>query len=132
MAANQIRSALKALWWAALLLTLWQATSPTPVEASKLVNDKLGHFGIFLLLGVWGFHCWQAPQQRRIMVVFLVIFGIMIEGIQHYVPNRFFSLADWLADIIGVFASIGLYRWMVNKNRINQPFPDRKPPRIER
>jgi len=42
---------------------------------------------------------------------------LVIELVQHFVPNRIFSLYDFAADIAGIIAGVILY-WLLDARRV--------------
>jgi VanZ family protein len=84
------------------------ATTNSPYPIPSSANDKVNHLIAFLELTIltrlaWpGLKAWQyAP--------FLLAFGLAIEIIQATLPYRDFSLADLVADSLGML--IGMLPW---------------------
>ena len=71
-----------------------------------MINDKVGHFLTFFVLGCWGAYGWSSQPVRKWVFGFLFGFGLAIECVQYFVPLRHFSLADWGADIAGLLFSV--------------------------
>jgi len=67
-----------------------------------MINDKLAHFLTFLVLGLWALIAWSQFSWKMRLIWFLVFYGIAIECAQYFVPERYFSIADWIMDVIGV------------------------------
>ncbi len=92
------------------------SNSPTlPIETPFLHFDKLAHFGAyFVLCGLWILALsWKHPPLRvsRLLGLALLLtigYGMLDEIHQLFVPNRFGSLADLLADALGALAAAGL------------------------
>ncbi len=64
------------------------------------LSDILNHFIAFFVLALFldlGF----LPKIRNAFII-LVCYGLFIEIVQHFLPNRVFDLADVLVDISGV------------------------------
>ena len=102
-------------WFLALIVVFWQTLTPVPLECSANFNDKVGHFLVFMILTVWGLLAWYSSQPRhRQIVAFLILFGIVIECAQYFVPTRFFSLPDWGADIVGVIFGLIGFRYFLS------------------
>ena len=80
----------------------WQAVVPAPLEATMIINDKLGHFLVFFALGMSGWLVWARHSGRFLVIAFLGVYGLIIELTQYYVPGREFSLLDWGADLAGL------------------------------
>ncbi len=82
------------------------------MEVTTLINDKVGHFLIFLLMGVWALFGWQGTRHGPVLIGFLAVYGFTIECVQGYVPGRYFSLLDWSADILGLIIAV----WLIKLN----------------
>jgi VanZ family protein len=67
-------------------------------------GDKIEHaLGYFLLAALAG--TGHAGSRAEIpLMIGLIAFGLFIECLQWWLPWREFSLLDWLADGVGVFA----------------------------
>jgi VanZ family protein len=88
----------------ALLSLGYLATSPTQVVLPE-TNDKLKHLAAFLLLAQLSDAAFPRRPWNWRKFIPLLGYGLLLECIQYFVPNRFFSLADLLADAVG----LGLY-----------------------
>jgi len=66
-----------------------------------MFSDKLAHAIIFFILAFLLSH-WLGKQYGILAITALILFGLLIEVIQYYLPWRSFSYRDWAADIIGV------------------------------
>jgi VanZ family protein len=83
------------------------------------VWDKFLHFIAFGVLGIliyrsfsntnWGF---IAKNATILSILLSIIYGACDEFHQYYVPGRFASFSDWIADMIGAIFFILLYRWI--------------------
>lgn len=78
------------------------ALTPQNIEVLEGLWDKSNHFFAFfvlyILLGLAysNLKIWQK-------VFLLVLLGFQIEIFQYFIPGRFFSLLDVVADSIGIF-----------------------------
>ncbi len=85
-----------------LMLGSWVATRHLEFPPEVSVNDKVIHiivfFGFAFLMDLstsrHPFWLWKGLP--------LLIYGIVIEIMQYYSPDRTFSLLDWAADILGI------------------------------
>ncbi len=90
-----------------LIAVSWQSLVPKPLDAFQYTSDKTLHFigwfslGISLLLGI---------NKKYILMAccLLFIYSIGIEIGQHFIPGRFFSLLDIVANGSGIIAA-----WLV-------------------
>lgn len=79
-----------------------------------LLIDKLAHI-IMFMIGVYLFAIsdkrQQKPQFLRNISVFFVVYGLLLEVLQGFIfVGRSADFLDWLADIIGVFLGICIYK----------------------
>ena len=86
-----------------LLLVTWQALTPLPVDAETVINDKLGHLLVFLMLAAISDHAFAATHFSIKKIAYLMIYGIGLECLQYFVPGREFSFLDMLANASGLF-----------------------------
>ena len=110
MRESKTSNILRLGWVVLLVVVFWQACSPTPHEVSGLINDKLGHFLVFAGLGVWAHLAWENRDHRKWLIGFLVLYGLLIECVQYFVPGRFFSIPDWFMDILGLIIAVLLIK----------------------
>ena len=86
----------------ALLIITSMALTPTPGEVQQSVNDKLGHAMAFLLLAFLSHASWPAIRFGWQQAGALLGYGLALEVIQYFIPNRYFSLLDLAADLAGI------------------------------
>jgi VanZ family protein len=114
---NQI--GFRLLLFLVLAMVTWQALSPQPAEATRLINDKLGHCLVFLILAIISDHAYATTHFNLRKASLLLAYGIAIECLQYYVPGREFSFLDMLADAAGLL----LYFIVVNTLISRTPTP---------
>jgi len=73
------------------------------------LNDKIQHGTVFFILAMLLNRSSDTKKHRIRNIIVLSIFGIVIELIQYYVPNRTPSVYDALADIVGILLFQFLY-----------------------
>lgn len=87
-----------------LMLGLWVATRDLELSLDDVINDKIIHFVVFFGLSMimdlaierHPFWLWKGLP--------LLIYGILVEVLQYFSPDRSFSLLDMLADFSGIAA----------------------------
>ena len=100
----------KIVFWLAMLTTLVFSFLPGSSVEGILGLDKVMHCAAFFVLTA-SLGLGYKPQKPYIsMVLMLIIFGVAIELIQQFIPNRIFSLYDFAADIAGVALGMLFYR----------------------
>lgn len=83
--------------------------SLTPKYTLTIGNDKISHFIAYsVLMFNIGLLTFNAKKKFITGALIAICFGIMIEVIQHFVPGRFMSVYDILANTAGVFIGITL------------------------
>ena len=98
--------------WAAVLFLLSEArldSSPSWLT----INDKVVHLGLYLVLGAT--LAWAQRHGRRgsvLLFLFLgMVYGVLDEWHQSFVPGRDPSWGDWGADAAGVVLGFFLLRF---------------------
>lgn len=100
------------VWQLAFWVTWTVCTVLLLLPASELPTldlwDKAEHAIAFaaLMLLLLPAHAHQQPVHR--LALALLMYGITVEGIQHVVPDRSFSMADMLADAVGIGVALAL------------------------
>lgn len=103
----------------ALILVTWQAFSPQPLQDAANINDKLGHGLVFLFLSAIVDHAFATSKFGLKKSAYLLAYGIFIEVVQHFIPERSFSILDMVADSAGIF----LYWLIISFIIIRKPTP---------
>lgn len=92
---------IKAAFYSLLLLIIFLATTPKEIETIKHTWDKLNHILAFVTLYiVLSFSYKDLSLLSKF--ISLLAFGIFIEIVQYFIPNRDFSFYDIFADFIGI------------------------------
>lgn len=92
--------------WAASWLPLAAALDAADASA---YSDKLVHASLFAVLGWLAVRGWVLAPQRWRLMAGLLLFGVLTEALQSQIPGRSASLADWLADALGL--AVGMLLW---------------------
>lgn len=97
-----------ALWrvcfWLCFALTSYLSLMPQEFLPSGInIWDKLSHSIAFAALALSAALGWPEKGFVRSVLIPLLLFGILVEIIQYFVPGREFSLLDMLADAVGIF-----------------------------
>ncbi|MCE2573787.1 VanZ family protein [Motilimonas eburnea] len=90
-----------------IIVISYLAFAPAPVQIQINHFDKVNHLAAFASLALVGrFAFTLAPWQ---LTLWLLGYGALIEGIQAFIPNRFASGFDLLADLIGIGLGLLVY-----------------------
>ena len=91
-----------------LLVYLYLGVVKIPTEVAVGFNDLLAHgLGYFVLMGSGLFAFPHRQFMLRLFLAFLA-YSFVIECIQYFLPYRFFSLMDMLANGTGLLLGSGL------------------------
>lgn len=86
------------------------------------LEDKVAHMGVFAVLSglmVWGEQRRQATAQlglsvKVIVAALAIVFGLLTEIVQdQFIPSRYGSISDIIADAIGAILGTILAPWVL-------------------
>ncbi len=86
----------------ALFVATWLMLAPGGEGPGLPINDKVAHLLTFAVLALLTHASWPERDFDGRLGLPLLAYGIAIECIQYFVPGRFFSVADILADGAGI------------------------------
>jgi VanZ family protein len=89
----------------ALVVITWLATTELPGPVIFDLSDKLNHLAAFFTLALLSDFAFRGGGFGPAKFLTLLGYGVLLEGIQHFLPYRDFSLLDLAADAVGM----GLY-----------------------
>ena len=101
--------------WAAVLFLLSES-EPGTGALWTLGHDKVGHLGLYGVLGAllaWGGHKSQVGYHISFLVLAGVLYGVLDEWHQSFVPGRTPSGGDILADAVGVILGVLAFRFLL-------------------
>ena len=113
------------LYWLPLILYCLfiyiQSDHPSPEQIPSFpLVDKVLHFVAYGLMGILFYRAYQTLRIKNniqmlmlLSVVSASLYGISDEIHQSFVPFREAEVADVIADIIGAFSGVYLYRLLV-------------------
>lgn len=104
----QHRNLFRLLLVVSLITITFLATTGQAIPILDSVWDKAKHFVAFLVLA--GLSDFSFPERRFdfFNLLLLVAYGLLIEVIQWYLPYRYFSLLDLVADALGGFCYLSM------------------------
>ncbi len=104
------RALMSLAFWVPFCFTTYMAFTPLSHPAVPQTNDKLMHLLAFgYLTGAFDvvYARWTTWQRTGGL---LLAYGVLIEGVQAFIPNRYSSWLDIVADSTGIaLALAGLY-----------------------
>lgn len=103
-----------AIIWMIVVLFLSVTSPPSLPTNDWLGFDKIAHFGCYLLmtwfiLGGWQNTFFSNNKKYIFVIVFVSLYGLGIEFIQGFLPNRYFEIPDIIANIMGSFVGAVSY-----------------------
>jgi len=105
--------------WMAVLFLQSSIPGPNiPIKIDVIGWDKLVHIVLYCILAILAYKAFgNKPNRVWIVVIFCIIYGISDEFHQSFVPERYPSVADVVADSIGAgLGSLIIIRFQ-RKNR---------------
>lgn len=81
--------------------------------------DKVGHFGLYFILGLLSLKPFLDQKVR--ISFFCILFGLIDETHQYFIPGRHFDLLDWMADTIGVSTAFIMIYCLEKNNYFRKP-----------
>jgi VanZ family protein len=116
--------------WQIMVVVLFILSSISGEELSQYtfaISDKLIHFLVFGILGILMFRSFSVSLRTGIRknaiilaIVLASIYGAIDEIHQLYVPGRFASVGDWLADTLGIIVMVLIYNGFIRMFFKNQ------------
>jgi VanZ family protein len=102
----------KTLFYLNFLVIEYLALTPQPIEIIENFWDKQNHFVAFLVLYLLlGLAYRDFSTAKKVAVMGAIAF--QIEIVQYFIPGRFFSLLDIVADGVGVILGMIVCRYTV-------------------
>ncbi|MBN2460010.1 MAG: VanZ family protein [Candidatus Cloacimonetes bacterium] len=99
--------------WTAIMFTMTSIPELNTAPDRLLNIDKLYHIILYFVFTVLYIRMNKDKQGRgtlRVLIILLLILPFLDELHQIPIPGRSFSLLDVIADVIGFFAAIILFR----------------------
>jgi len=95
-----------------LVSVIPHGSDPQTVVVASIGLDKIFHFMGFgcMALMALGAGRGLSFRKRTSLVVLVILFGIVIECIQYYIPYRTFNPVDIFANVSGVGIGIGAFK----------------------
>lgn len=108
------------LLWFGVALAAVLALGPAPPAPPVEGGDKLQHIAAFAALALAAALAYPAPAPQRLrreawIALALLGYGVGIELAQGLIPGRTASLADVLADAVGVLLGLALARYWLRR-----------------
>lgn len=95
--------------YVSLLIILITTLTPGDGKIAGNYLDKIVHAFIFLLLAVSISYKYHSSNNLWLMLFASILFGLLTEVIQHFIPGRNMEIYDMIADTLGVILGYSLY-----------------------
>src|SRR4051794_31527365 len=108
-----VRTVCVVVWTILVLMLMLRSDVRTPDNIPGI--DKVGHFFLFTVLAFfwyrWLLLHFNNAQSLAITIVTILLMGTCTELLQYYVPGRYVSAGDLLANWLGTTAGAGFMYW---------------------
>ena len=94
-----------------VLVVVWLSLAPGDTIDTGL-SDKLGHLVAYAALAACSTQAFEHGRTKLTSYAGLIVLGSVLEGLQAYVPGRYPSVADGIANAAGIMVGVFL-SWMV-------------------
>ena len=98
----RFRSVWLCMGWMIVLLIVYLSLTPRPIAIPVSEGDKFGHALAYGVLMLWFAQLYLDLRQRYVLAVLCVALGVGLEFAQLLTETREFSIADMVADGVGV------------------------------
>ena len=96
-----------------IVLILIATLAPSYGDHTFIYIDKVAHFLLFLFLSVNICYKYPVGNKRVEFLMLAILFGLITEVLQQFVPGRDMNIYDGVADTVGVL--IGHYLYQKNQ-----------------
>lgn len=106
-----IQRSILLVWIVSVAMVIYLSLYPSlEIPYDFIDADKIVHLMAYLWLAALPYFAFQVPKTALAGALCMVPLGIGLEIAQHYVPGRCFSVADLVANCLGVMMGIWLAR----------------------
>ena len=119
--------------WQFLMLTIFVQSSIGSLKIPNFgfhLSDKILHFIVFGALGLLMARGFKNAKNRIVNENYIsfalltcILYGIIDEFHQYFVPGRYFSWWDWVADILGVISMVWIYKRFTDSSELENKEP---------
>ena len=102
--------------WTSLLLVAYLSLMPYDGHLLDNQRDKLAHLMVYAVLTVLAYLAYQRVAMLW-LVAALLVYSVGLEVGQYFVPGRFLSLADVIANTLGLLLGLGCCRAIAKLTR---------------
>ena len=121
---NRIRQAFRLALFVCVLAIAYLAFAP-PSQAPGTPFDKLNHIIAFAVLAWLADMAYPGGHLAKYKWAFLLGYGLIIEVVQGFLPERELSLLDFAVDVVGILCYDGFQKLRASSRNLNVPAPRR-------
>ena len=110
-------SVFRILFLICILSIEFLATTTIEIKVVENSWDKLNHFFAFFVLYILLSFAYKRLELRS-KVFLLLLFGMQIEVVQHFIEGRYFSLIDVVADGVGILLGVLFHTLVLRKIKL--------------
>ncbi len=100
------------------MVITYLAFTPLEIPGVSSLNDKVSHLAAFLCLACLTDFSWPDSGWTQTKFFALLGYGLFIEAVQSFLPYRFFSLLDLVADGFGLLVYALILPWLMRHSLI--------------
>ncbi|CAH0992673.1 hypothetical protein SIN8267_02806 [Sinobacterium norvegicum] len=93
------------LFIAVIVLVIQQSLTPLPAKVFIDSWDKALHIAAWFVVSLTGYLAYGYLSRRRLLLLWVFVFSVVVELGQLCVAGRFFSLFDLVANAIGCLSA---------------------------
>ena len=86
--------------------------------------DKVVHFFVFGVLGLFMARGFKNSDYRsfrehyfKFSMIISIVYGAFDEVHQYFVPGRYASVSDWIADALGIILAVGIFKYLSDRKQ---------------
>ena len=92
-----------------IIIVLFITMAPVNGKGTGHNLDKLIHFAIFLILSVNLCFKYYKTDKITTAIIWTILFGLITEVIQQFIPGRNMDIYDGIADTFGIIVGYYVY-----------------------
>lgn len=95
----------KIQFWIFIILSGYFSLAPHPSGILERTSDKIIHAAGYFMLFISCDIAYRTIKRLPTRIILLFSFSLLMEILQHFIPNRHFSFLDLLANLAGLCAA---------------------------
>jgi VanZ family protein len=114
--------------WQFLMVAIFIQSSSSSLKLTDIdfdLADKLLHFFVFGILGILTARGLRNSKNRILSenywswtLLICIVYGASDEIHQYFVPGRYSSWGDWIADSLGIIFMVWIYKYIIQSREL--------------